>query len=108
MKPSTLEWVDKAEADYETALREFRARRQPNFDDACFHAQQCIEKYLKARLIEAGIAFPLSLHMPLHPLQNLLHMIQPMPRLADAMRLAGIQHQLRLHPMVLQQSVVLR
>jgi len=48
MKPLTREWVSKAEGDYATARREVRARRQPNFDAACFHAQQCAEKYIKA------------------------------------------------------------
>ena len=54
MKPLTGEWVDKAEGDYATARREMRARRQPNYDAACFHAQQCSEKYLKALLQEGG------------------------------------------------------
>lgn len=57
MKPLVAEWVQKAEADFATVLRETRARRDPNFDGACFHAQQCAEKYLKARLCRAGIAF---------------------------------------------------
>jgi HEPN domain-containing protein len=52
------EWVDKAEGDFATAQRELRARRQPNFDAACFHAQQCAEKYLKALLLEQGATFP--------------------------------------------------
>jgi len=56
MKPLTREWVDKAEGDYATARRELLARRQPNYDAACFHAQQCAEKYLKALLQEAGHA----------------------------------------------------
>jgi HEPN domain-containing protein len=34
-----------------------RARKDPNYDGVCFHAQQCAEKYLKARLQEANIAF---------------------------------------------------
>lgn len=38
MKASTREWVDKALADLATARRELRARRQPNYDAACFHA----------------------------------------------------------------------
>ena len=42
------EWIQKAEGDYVSALREYRARKLPNFDAAGFHAQQCIEKYLKA------------------------------------------------------------
>ncbi|WP_395146230.1 HEPN domain-containing protein [Armatimonas sp.] len=44
----TEEWVDKAEGDLATALRERRARKSPNYDSACFHTQQCAEKYLKA------------------------------------------------------------
>jgi len=57
MKPLTKEWVKKAEGDFITAGREARARKLPNYDSACFHSQQCVEKYLKARLQEASIAF---------------------------------------------------
>lgn len=57
MKPLTREWVNKAEGDFATASREMRARHAPNYDAACFHAQQCIEKYLKALLQETGISF---------------------------------------------------
>jgi HEPN domain-containing protein len=75
MKPITLEWVDKAEGDYIAAQREARARKHPVYDVACFHAQQCAEKYLKARLVEAGLAFGkthnlialLSLILPVEP-----------------------------------------
>jgi len=56
MQPVTREWVEKADGDFRTALREFRARKQPNFDAACFHAQQCAEKYMKAFLQEKGIS----------------------------------------------------
>ena len=52
MKPSTAEWVKKAEGDFLTAGRELRARKLPNYDAVCFHAQQCAEKYLKAVLQE--------------------------------------------------------
>ena len=52
MKPATSEWVAKAEGDYLTAGRELRARKSPNYDAVCFHAQQCAEKYLKAVLQE--------------------------------------------------------
>jgi len=76
MKPLTREWVKKAEGDYDTAQRELRARKSPNFDSAAFHAQQCVEKYLKARLQEAGMMFPhthdleilLRLAIPIEPL----------------------------------------
>ncbi len=58
MKPAALEWVSKAEAEFALVQREIRVRRAPNFDAVCFHAQQCVEKYLKACLQEWGIAFP--------------------------------------------------
>lgn len=54
MKPLTLEWIEKAEGDFLTMERESRVRKHPNPDAVCFHAQQCAEKYLKARLCEAG------------------------------------------------------
>ena len=56
MKPLTAEWVDKAEGDFATAGRELLVGSAPNYDAACFHAQQCAEKYLKARLVEAGVS----------------------------------------------------
>lgn len=34
-----------------------RVRKDPNYDGVCFHCQQSVEKYLKARLVEAGITF---------------------------------------------------
>jgi HEPN domain-containing protein len=67
MKPITLEWIEKAEGDWATLTREYRARTKPNYDAVCFHAQQCAEKYLKARLQEAGIAFAKT-----HDLEKLL------------------------------------
>ena len=57
MKPMTAEWVRKAEGDFATVERECRARKNLNYDGACFHAQQCAEKYLKARLSEGDIPF---------------------------------------------------
>lgn len=70
MKPTTREWVEKAEADLATARRELRARRQPNYDAVCFHSQQCVEKFLKARLIEAGLRFGKT-----HDLEQLLDLV---------------------------------
>jgi len=72
MKPLTKEWVVKAEGDYATAGRELRARKSPNYDSACFHSQQCVEKYLKARLQEAAIPFPFT-----HQLSALLNLVLP-------------------------------
>lgn len=57
MKPMTAEWISKAEGDFATVEREAGARRSPNYDGLCFHAQQCAEKYLKARLSESNITF---------------------------------------------------
>jgi HEPN domain-containing protein len=64
MNPLALEWVAKAEEDFNVAQREYRARKNPAYNAACFHAQQCAEKYLKARLQEANIAFPRPHSLP--------------------------------------------
>ena len=73
MNDLTAEWVEKAEGDYATARRELRARRHPNYDAACFHAQQTAEKYLKAFLHELGVAFPRT-----HSLIELLELCLPL------------------------------
>jgi HEPN domain-containing protein len=81
MNPLTVEWIDKAEGDFTTALRELRARKSPNYDASCFHAQQCIEKYLKARLQESGIAFSKT-----HNLTVLLDLLLPVEPTYDTFR----------------------
>jgi HEPN domain-containing protein len=58
MKPITREWVAKAEEDYVAALYLSRKRKSPMPSIVCFHCQQCAEKYLKARLVEANVPFP--------------------------------------------------
>ncbi len=58
MNALVSEWVAKAKGDFTTAMRELRARKQPNFDSACFHAQQVVEKYLKAYLQDCAASFP--------------------------------------------------
>jgi HEPN domain-containing protein len=58
MKPITREWIVKAEADLDTAVLLRRSRKPGRYDIICFHCQQCVEKYLKAHLQEADIAFP--------------------------------------------------
>lgn len=72
MKPATAEWVEKADGDFATAGRELRAAPAPNFDAACFHAQQCAEKYLKACLVDAELDFPRT-----HDLSALLGLLLP-------------------------------
>lgn len=71
MQPLTTEWVRKAEGDLTTAKRELRARTAPNYDAACFHAQQSAEKYLKALLQEDTIPFGKT-----HNLSLLLDLLQ--------------------------------
>ena len=51
-------WVQKAEEDYAAAVALSRKRTPPLPDVVCFHAQQCIEKYLKALLVHHRIYFP--------------------------------------------------
>ncbi len=63
MNPLTLEWVAKAEGDFQVARRELRARKMPSYDAVCFHAQQCAEKYLKAILQEHGLKIPKIHHL---------------------------------------------
>jgi len=58
MKEVVSEWVDKAEADLRTGSREFRAADRPNYDAVCFHAQQCVEKLMKAVLAANGVVPP--------------------------------------------------
>ncbi len=72
MKPTTREWVKKAEDDFMVASQILRRRKDIVPDAACFFCQQCVEKYLKARLIEANIAFPRT-----HDLLQLLNLCLP-------------------------------
>lgn len=50
-------WAARAEEDYRLAQSALR-RKQPLLYGACFHAQQCAEKYLKALLVFRGRDFP--------------------------------------------------
>ncbi len=81
MKPIAAEWVSKAEGDFAILERECRARKNPSYDGACFHAQQCAEKYLKARLCEAGISFG-----KIHDLVALLQKVLDRESALDARR----------------------
>ncbi len=76
MKPSTREWVKKAEADYQLAVALSRRRKVTFHDHGCFCCQQSVEKYLKARLEEAGILSPKT--HDLKKLLNLLLLVEPL------------------------------
>ncbi len=72
MNATVREWISKAEGEYATAQRELYATGTPNFDAVCFHAQQCIEKLMKALLIHLGVTPPRS-----HDLLVLDRMLKP-------------------------------
>jgi len=58
MNETTKEWLTKAEGDFRTARREILVRDEPNFDAVCYHSQQCVEKLMKALLIDNGMVPP--------------------------------------------------
>ena len=52
--PIVSEWIEKAEADWEwVGLAELSGNSKLR-DGVVYHAQQCIEKLLKARLLQLG------------------------------------------------------
>ncbi|MCU0786065.1 MAG: HEPN domain-containing protein [Verrucomicrobia bacterium] len=75
MKPLTRDWIRKAENDFKVAVQVMGRRKDPVPDAVCFHCQQCVEKYLKARLVEAGLSFPKSHDLFL--LVNLVGAVEP-------------------------------
>lgn len=86
MKPETTEWVAKAEGDFTVATLAMRKRkdRKQVRDAVCYHCQQCAEKYLKGRLVEAGVTFPHS-----HDLKRILAMTLPFEPLWTALEPAA-------------------
>ncbi len=52
------EWVQKAENDLKNAVNTLKMGEDCPTDTVCFHAQQCVEKYLKAFLVSRDIDFP--------------------------------------------------
>lgn len=67
-----LEWIGKAEGDFVLAVTAMKSRNRLVPDGVCFHCQQSVEKYLKARLVEAGAAPPRT-----HDLSDLLKLLLP-------------------------------
>jgi HEPN domain-containing protein len=72
MNEQTPEWVGKAEEDFSTIEQLFIEGKRPPLAIVCFHAQQCVEKYLKAYLIEKNIEFEKT-----HSLTILLELALP-------------------------------
>jgi HEPN domain-containing protein len=52
------EWLAKAENDLTNAAHTLTLGTACPTDTVCFHAQQCVEKYMKALLLSRGTAFP--------------------------------------------------
>ena len=73
LNPLTLEEVRAAEEDWATVQILQQALTRDVYHSICFHAQQCVEKYLKAWLQEANLRVPRT-----HDLNALLHFIVPM------------------------------
>ncbi|MEO6434138.1 MAG: HEPN domain-containing protein [Tepidisphaeraceae bacterium] len=73
MKPTSSEWVSSAEGHYETACTLRRSRRRHLHDAICFHSEQCVEKYLRARLRQAQVRFQKTDDLPklLDPLRSI-------------------------------------
>lgn len=51
------QWVQKAENDLKNATHTLKLGADGPTDTVCFHAQQCVEKYLKALLVLHSIEF---------------------------------------------------
>ncbi len=72
MNATVKEWIAKAEGDYATAELELHPTGTPNLDAVCFHAEQCIEKLMKALLIHLGVTPPRT-----HDLATLDRLLSP-------------------------------
>lgn len=70
-----MEWVAKAENDLENAARVLRIPKRCPTDTVCFHAQQCLEKYLKAFLVFSSMDFPKT-----HDIRLLISLLPPRAR----------------------------
>ena len=64
------EWIIKAENDLKTASYILKMSRGCPTDTVCFHAQQCVEKYIKAFLVVKGIDFPRT-----HDIEHLVSLL---------------------------------
>jgi len=63
-------WLQRARSDLQLGKAALRARDILP-EDACFHAQQCAEKALKALLLQRGFAFPKT-----HAIEVLLDLLK--------------------------------
>jgi HEPN domain-containing protein len=66
------QWIDRAESDYKAFQALLKMGDECPFDAVCFHAQQCVEKYLKARLVYLSIDFP-----KIHDIAGIIKLFPP-------------------------------
>ena len=64
------QWAQKAEADLINATHTLTIVKNCPTETACFHAQQCVEKYLKSVLVLRGVDFPRT-----HSIRALVEML---------------------------------
>jgi HEPN domain-containing protein len=69
--PIVSEWIEKAEADWELVGLAASSGNSKLRDGVVYHAQQCIEKLLKARLLQLGQSL-----RKIHDLSNLSRQLQ--------------------------------
>jgi HEPN domain-containing protein len=69
------EWIVKADHDLTAAVQILKLGKAAPVDTVCFHAQQCVEKYLKAVLVYRSIPFPKS-----HDIRLLMGLVPPRSR----------------------------
>ncbi len=81
---SPREWIRYAEADLDLARMPLSERGL--YEHLCFHAQQAVEKSLKAVLVKLGLDFP-----PTHNLQRLIDLLpEDIPRTPSVLRAARL------------------
>lgn len=67
------EWVGKAENDYRAGARLLSSEDDALYDVVGFHAQQCVEKYLKAVLVAHSLPVPKT-----HDIEKIIALL-PLP-----------------------------
>ena len=75
------EWLEKAENDLTAAVQILKLGKAAPMDTICYHAQECVEKYLKAVLVHRGRPVPKT-----HVIQDVMKLVprRRRPRLSTA------------------------
>ena len=64
------EWTAKGDNDLKNAVHTLKLGKECPTDTVCFHAQQCVEKYLKAFLVALEKPFPRT-----HDIESLISLM---------------------------------